>query len=972
MTKSTRLEVVYSEEAGAMIRLSVFLVLILLFSLPASALPMYGAYNGNVERMSRGGNENAGLIYGAGIIWHQSERITWLGNATNPSVYENNGNYDVVWQDDRDGNWEIYYTKITAGGFKLVNDSRISYYGGEDINPQVVSKGDRVYVVWQRLVAGHWAIYFSSLLYSSENISIVVPPKSLVSDGNNATNPRLAMDSHGDLHIVWQEWKAGQWDVMYEKINGAGTRLIGPVDVSADLTNSTEPVLALDSSGNVNILWLDDNSTPGYSIFYRGLDEHGCFRTPVRRISVVSPDTEISVSYNNALSVVFTGSRENESYGLIYTSLNDTGATVLDDRNLTPINSLNASSPSVFSSRNRNFVVWAAGEHVEFSAYDMKGNRINGSFTIAQSKSFSPQIAVSNDFLGVVWVEHYGNKSELFFRAGEFPDVYVSSISVDAHGTGQNNTHVNAVVGGDAGIAISVEYALFVDGTLQAFGNVTINTTASLIYNISLSPGSHRILFSLDPDNFIYERDEQNNNLTKILFVRSYKFSVYATHDLYLTKGNATNVTVSITNTGNWVDNYTVAFDNVSKGIAVYPDSFMCELEPNMKKNFNFTVKAGSSVAPGTYTMNVVVRTDSNITENSTVNVHILPVVKFKIQYPQLVYVSPDKTHTVNVSITNLGDCNDSYTITSIMNTQWAILQSNKSLNLSAGTSATVSMSIMVPFARAFTKALLMLSVSSNASGTVENATIVLIVKVLHSAKVMISNASRSEGTYSFSIVVRNLGNLPDFYNFNLTGNMSSYALLSEYSALVPMNTSAVINLTVNVPAELVAGGYELSFRVICDNSTISTLPISITVPARYGFTAQVNQKNSNLELVIKNTGNAAESVAILPKLANKKNVTWVLQYMGRNYTNTTYVILQPNQTVKVLLWVKTNLDAGAYNVQIALSSSSGMEKNLTAKLVVGKENRGILSIIMDNLLYIIAGAVAAVVAVLIYLRHRE
>ncbi len=969
MMKSTSLTVAYSKEALSMKLLSLFLVIILLSSLPIYALPSQINDSARALHLSQVGDRAAGSIYEDNVIWHQSERITWLGNATEPSVYENGGNYDVVWQDDRDGNWEIYYTKITAEGFKLLNDSRITYYSAEDINPQVVSRGNMVYVVWQRLVGGHWAIYFASLLYSSENISIVVPPKPVVSDGNNATNPKIAIDSHGDLHLVWQEWKAGQWDVMYEKINSAGNRLIAPVDVSSDPTNSTEPVLALDNSGNVNILWLDDNSTPGYSIFYRGLDEHGYFRTPVRRISVVSPDTEISVSYNKALNVVFTGSRENESYGLIYTQLNDTGVTVLDDTNLTPVNSVNASSPSVFSSRNRNFVVWAAGKHVEFSTYDTKGNSIGKLFTIARGNSSHPQIAVSKDFLGVVWVEQYVNKSELFFRAGEFPNIYAASLTAATRGMG-GNVSVRVIVGGDRGLEIPVEYALFVNETPFAMGNITLNTTASLVFNMSLSAGWHTLFFSLDPHNLIYERNEHDNNISQNLFVKRYEFNMYATPDVYLTKGNTTNITVSIANTGNWVDNYTVAFENVSNDITVYPDSFMCVLEPNAKKSFNFTVKAGSG-EPGTYKISVVVRSDSNITENSTVNVHILPVAKFKIQYPQLVYVEPTKPHTVNVTITNLGDCNDTYTITSIMNTPWALAQSNKSLNLSMGASASFSITVFVPFAKAFTKAMLLLTVSSNASHLIENATVLFIVNVLHSVKVLISNASKSGGTYIFKIVVKNLGNLPDFYNFNLTGNMSSYALLSEYSALVPMNSSTVINLTVNVPAALVAGGYELSFRVLCDNSTLSSLPILITVPAKYGFTAQVKQKNSDLELEIKNTGNAAESVAIVPKLVDKKNITWVLQYMGRNYTNTTYVILQPNQTAKVWLKVKTKLDSGTYTVQIVLSSSSGMEKNLTAKLVVGEENRGILGIIMDNLLYIIIGVVAAV-AVVIYLRHRE
>ncbi len=62
-----------------------------------------------------------------GISWGADTRLTnnsftsWF-----PSVSVNGSNVHVVWFDDRDGNYEIYYKKSTDGGTSWGNDIRLT------------------------------------------------------------------------------------------------------------------------------------------------------------------------------------------------------------------------------------------------------------------------------------------------------------------------------------------------------------------------------------------------------------------------------------------------------------------------------------------------------------------------------------------------------------------------------------------------------------------------------------------------------------------------------------------------------------------------------------------------------------------------------------------------------------------------------------------------------------------------------
>ncbi len=909
------------------------------------------------------------ITYQGGIEWNPISQITWLGNSTNPAMCENNGNYDVVWQDDRNGNWEIYYSKLTYFGFKLVNDSKITNFNGNDTNPVVVSNGNHVFVVWQREIGNKWAIYFARLLYSNRNITIDVPPKEL-RGVNNATNPKIAMDSQGFIHVVWQEYRNGQWDIMYDKIDENGNPVFSPIDISNDVTNSTDPVIVTTPNNNVDVLWLDDNVTPGYGVMYRGLDCCGYFRTSVRRISVVSPSTEISASYEDGINVAFSDNRENRSSEIIFTKLNDTGVTVVDDKNLTALDGINSDEPMISSSRGRNFLVWRdMNKEIKFAIFDSSGNRIVENINISGENSSEPRIAINFNMVNILWEEKIGGKYHLFMRSGRFPNLKVEKLHVEQMGT-ERKIIVNATVSSDTREKISVEYGIYVDGEAVRSGNISLEEEKSLSFIFPISGGLHNITFAVDPNNRIFESNESDNVLSENIFVRSYAYQLALKKDYYLTPGNETNISVSIINTGNWKDNYTLEFENLSSGIFISPSRRMLSLNSSKEKILNFTLFVGKEVKIGNYTITLNVSSHSNITSVENLTVHVIPRMYFEIQYDNLHYVLPGADYNIKIKIINLGDCNDSYFISLLTNSTWPTILENETMNISAGNAEEAIIHVAIPNGTdAFTKTVFLVGVESSKSHMVENATIMVIVAPYHHAEAYVIHANFTGGNYYFQIMVINTGNLVDFFNFNVSGEMESYSLLSEYSSLLPKGGKCMVNLSVFIPPEFLAGSYSLSFNVFSGNISLLSLPLSLTVPSKYSFSASATAKGDEIILTIKNEGNAPDSITIMPTM--KKNMTWEIEYLGRNYTNISYVLLQPNQTAKVTITPKGKLENGEYNVNLILKSSSGLQKNISVKIKIGEEGGGILGFIMDNLLYIVI-AVVAVVAIFIYLTMRK
>ena len=966
MARSMRLRPL-SSEFSRFIALS---LIILLFS------PLLSSGSGS--QITGMGNTGATLMND--IVWRSTARLTWLGNSTHPDIMRSgDGNYNIVWQDHRNGNWEIYYLRVRPDGFKLVNDSRITYFSGDDINPVLGVYGSHIYIVWQRYVGGHWAIYFSRLLYSNRNILIEIHPVPITKVSTNCINPRIAVDSKGYIHVVWQEWNNSNWEVMYDELNPYGQPVFPPVDVSNTVTPSLRPQIVVDNDDNVHVFWIEYTPTPGYSVFYRKIGSNGKFLTESRRISVVSPNSTIdSYFYNDSLYTVFSCSRERLAYEVIFTRLSSSGYTEVDDTNLTVADRIDSIDPHVAVIHNRMFVVWDDYPRgvIRFSIFDENGNPIGQVMNISSSASFYPSISVNDKTIGIVWQKKVGNETFLYFRSAEFPDLKVNSLSLHAEGA---NVTIESQL--SSTVPLRTECGIYLDGKLVINSTVYVSESTMIRETLKATPGWHQVEVYIDPFNRIIESNESNNFMVGRVYVKHYSFNLTVNPVYEAPAGRWINLSALIENTGNWQDNYTLRLRYNRTLFRVSPSMLVLHLESGESEIVNFTLYTFRTTVVGNYTLNLSATSlTTGCVEYRNVTVKVLPYVNFKLEYVPVYYVVPGNKISMDFIIQNTGNCNDTYLIRVDESKNWPMVYGNMQVNVSYRSSGHLNLTLLVPNGTyGYTRNFVNLTVKSSKLNISMNASVLVVVKPVHKASAYVVSMVRN-GTYYYSIRIKvvNTGNMKDLFNIVLGGQASKRAYASPSSLLLAPMESAIVTVNSYLPPYMPAGSYKLLVQVYYQNRSLASVPILLTVEGNHQFIVKVQKLSEGKKVVlfatVRNVGNTPELVEILPQLMKKINATWVLEYKGKNYTNITTVYVPQNATVNVTITLHTKLPNGIYRVEIIFRSASHITKNVTVEFRVGEKSiwEKMSDFIMEYLTYIVIAVVVIVGIVVYMIKFRE
>jgi hypothetical protein len=96
-----------------------------------------------------------------GISWGADTRLTNdPAYTSSPSVSVSGSGLHIVWVDQRDGNFEIYYKRSTDGGVSWGADTRLTNNSALSLNPFVSVSGLFVHVVWRDNRDGTFEIYY--------------------------------------------------------------------------------------------------------------------------------------------------------------------------------------------------------------------------------------------------------------------------------------------------------------------------------------------------------------------------------------------------------------------------------------------------------------------------------------------------------------------------------------------------------------------------------------------------------------------------------------------------------------------------------------------------------------------------------------------------------------------------------------------------------------------------------------------
>ncbi len=202
-------------------------------------------------------------------------RVTPLGglNSLAPSIaLDTNNDVHIVWHDDRDGNWEIYYTKLNgADGSTLVDDTRLTADVAYSFYPKIARIGNSFHVVWHDARSGNLDVYYTKL---DNNGNTLIDDTALTTDLSSSLYPAIVADAR-NAHIVWQDNRDGNWEIYYEKLDGMnGNSLVHNLRLTNDIYDSVEPAIARDHVNDLHLAWADSRAG-SLEVFYKLLDNNG-------------------------------------------------------------------------------------------------------------------------------------------------------------------------------------------------------------------------------------------------------------------------------------------------------------------------------------------------------------------------------------------------------------------------------------------------------------------------------------------------------------------------------------------------------------------------------------------------------------------------------------------------------------------------------------------------------------------------
>lgn len=234
--------------------------------------------------------KNSSVYTNATIISDGYQDIYWNDHESrNPDIaIDANGNTHIVWNDATNGEWgydrEIMYVNYTSSaGWTNVTVISDGYQGeywndGESRTPSIaVENSGTIHVVWSDITDGPWRanVNNAEIMYANYTSSGGWSNATVISDGyqgiywndERCSNPSIAAEDSGYIHVVWDCDGTGAWgtdvEIMYAKYTpGGGWSNVSVISdgysgIYWNDAYSGYAEIAVDYNGEAHVVWED-------------------------------------------------------------------------------------------------------------------------------------------------------------------------------------------------------------------------------------------------------------------------------------------------------------------------------------------------------------------------------------------------------------------------------------------------------------------------------------------------------------------------------------------------------------------------------------------------------------------------------------------------------------------------------------------------------------------------------------------
>ena len=357
--------------------------------------------------------------------WSAPQRLTWNGGESDyPAIAVDPGNrIHVVWQDDSPGNCEIFYKHSTNAGVTWSSPVRLTWNSYSSNYPFIAADtGSGIHVVWGNDTDGYPNIFYKR----SANSGATWSSPTRLTWGDDCETPIITIDQGGILHVVWQGYYLGNWQILYKRSTNGGTSWSALKPLTWNASGSYYPYIASGSGNQVHVAWCRDDSFMSlYEIYYKRSTDSGQTWAGVNRMTwntkgsyypVIDTDT------GNGVYMVWHDYMPGQPEIYLKRST-DLGSTWQGLQRLT-WNGVASECPAIAADSGSGIhLVWA---EVRLSNYDIyyKSSTNSGAawssptrLTWNTGRSFVPRIAVdSGGGAHVVWRDETPGNPEIYYK----------------------------------------------------------------------------------------------------------------------------------------------------------------------------------------------------------------------------------------------------------------------------------------------------------------------------------------------------------------------------------------------------------------------------------------------------------------------------------------------------------------------------------------------------------------------------